>query len=80
MTHPFHPWCGREFEVVDVRCWRGETRLHFYDDEGGLLSIPAGWTDLGEADPFVARSGGRAHFRIDDLLRLAALVDGLREA
>ena len=29
VTHPFHPWLGRQFEVLHVRRNRGEDRLFF---------------------------------------------------
>ena len=79
LTHPFHPLAGREFEVVDFRKSWGDTWVYFYDDEGELRSIRAGWTDWGGKDPFVAMAAGRAHFRADDLLRLVALIDGVAE-
>ena len=41
--------------------------------------MPAGWTDAGAPDPFVTLAAGRAHFQIEDLVQLAALV-GRRKA
>jgi hypothetical protein len=79
LTHPFHPLIGREFEVVDFRHSWGDAWLYFYDDEGELRSIRAGWTDWEGENPFVALSAGRAHFRVDDLLGLVALVAGLAD-
>jgi Family of unknown function (DUF5372) len=63
VTHPFHPLKGRTFAlVVRARNW-GEDRAYFYDDEGRLKSLPACWTSLGEVDPFVVLSAGRALLR-----------------
>jgi hypothetical protein len=42
-----------------------------------LAYFPASWTDVGEADPFVALSAGRAMARVEDLLRLTELVKDL---
>ena len=36
--------------------------------------MPAGWTDVEPPDPFVALAAGRALWRVEDLLALAALV------
>jgi hypothetical protein len=47
----------------------------YYDADGRLCLLLASWTDLPEPDLFTQASGGRSHFRIDDLLRLCALID-----
>jgi len=74
VTHPFHPWRGREFSLVSYRKNWGEDRVFF--DNGGncLVSLPAGWTDVLPPDPLVAISQGRSPFRADDLLELAKLL------
>jgi hypothetical protein len=71
--------CGREFEVVDFRQSWGNNWVYFYDDKGELRAIRTRWTDWEEEDPFVAIAAGRALFRIDDLLRLVVLLEGLEE-
>ena len=78
MTHPFHPWVGREFVFVAVRQTWGEDRVFFLDVDGAMRSLPTGWTDAGAPDVFVALAAGRSPFRVEDLLALAELVDGLR--
>ena len=78
MTHRFHPLFGQDFEfVVHRRNW-GEDRVYCRAEDGVLFSLPAGWTDVIGEDPFVVVAAGRCAFTIDDLLGLAALVDGLR--
>ena len=74
MTHRFHPLFGRSFEFVK-RCktWQSD-RVYFFDDAGELASVPAEWTDVVPADPFVVVSAGRSPFRVADLLVLADLV------
>ena len=79
MTHPFHPFCGREFDLVTYRHNWGEDRVYFHDDQGQLRTLSAGWTSLGSDDPFVAVSSGRAAFRTADLLELARLLQVLQE-
>jgi hypothetical protein len=32
--------------------------------------VPARWTDIAVSDPFVLTAGGRAWFRLEDLIRL----------
>ena len=74
VTHPFHPWKGREFPLVNYRKNWGEARVFCQGDNDYLVSIPAGWTDVLPPDPLVAISRGRSPFRADDLLELAELL------
>jgi hypothetical protein len=78
VTHPFHPLSGRDFEFVAHRHNWGEDRVHLHDEHGELFSLPAGWTDVGPADPFVVIAGGRCPFTIEGLLALADLIDRRR--
>jgi Family of unknown function (DUF5372) len=78
VTHPFHPWVGREFVFVAVRQTWGEDRVFFFDDDGTQRSLPTAWTDAAEPDAFVALAGGRSALRVADLLVLVELIDGLR--
>ncbi len=70
---------GYEFELIDRRLAWGEDRVYFHDKTGELIRMPAEWTSAGVADPFVELSAGRSYFRVADLLRLAELVEVLRE-
>lgn len=58
-------------------CW-SEDRVFYEDDNGNLMSLPAGFTSLGPQDPFVTMAAGRSMFRAEDLVRLSQLVSGLR--
>jgi hypothetical protein len=49
-----------------------------FDAHGRLRSLLAAWTSLAEQDAFAQASAGRSWFRIDDLLKLRALLDELR--
>jgi len=60
VTHPFHPLAGRDFEFVAYRQNWGEDRIHLHDEDGQPLSLPAGWTDVVAADPFVVIAAGRS--------------------
>ena len=64
--------------MVDFRKSWGEDWVFFHDDEGRVVSVRAGWTDLRRPDPFVEVAGGRAHFRASDLVRLVELVEGMK--
>jgi hypothetical protein len=44
------------------------------------VEIQASWTNAKPEDVFVAVAAGRCRFRVDDLLRLADLVQQLRES
>ena len=79
VTHPFHPWLGREFVFLAVRQTWSEDRVFFLDGEGRQYSLPVGWTDAAEPDVFVdvgRRAGARSG--LADLVELARLIDGLR--
>jgi hypothetical protein len=80
VTHRFHPLFGREFEFVKRRRNWDDDRVYFYDEARELVSLPAEWTDVVPADPFVVVAAGRAPFRTADLLELAGLVVRLRAA
>jgi hypothetical protein len=79
VTHPFHPWCGRQFEVFNVRQNWGEQRVMFFDEAQRLRSLPLAWTSVAPADPFVVLAAGRARFRLEDLCRLAQLLTALTD-
>ena len=80
MTHPFHPWAGRELEFVKRRNnWRAD-RVYVRDDGGVLVSLPAEWTDAVPEDPFVVVASARAPFHLEGLLALAELVASLVDA
>src|SRR6516225_4922894 len=80
VTHPFHPWSGREFVFVAVRQTWAEDRVFFLDADGRQHSLPVGWTDAAGPDVFVAVAAGRCPFRVADLLALARLAEGCSAA
>jgi hypothetical protein len=63
--------------LVDCRQTWGEARVYFQDDSGQLARLPLQWTDVLPDDLTAVTGAGRAHFRYDDLCRLADLVAGL---
>jgi hypothetical protein len=65
------------FVFVGVRRTWGEDRVFFFDADGVQRSLPAGWTDAAETDVFVAVAGGPCPFRVEDLLVLAELIEGV---
>jgi hypothetical protein len=80
VTHPFHPWAGREFEFVKRRHNWWADRVHVRDGAGELVSLPAEWTDVVPEDPFVVVGGGRAPFRLEGLVASSELVASLASA
>ncbi len=79
VTHPYHPFHGRQFDLVNFTfCW-GEARVYFYDDQNCLCSMPAAWTSIGETDPFVLISAGRSPFRVVDLLEISRLIKEIKK-
>jgi hypothetical protein len=77
VTHPFHPLRGCEFVFLSIGQTWGEDRVFFLDEAGVRRSLPTSWTDAAAVDPFVVVAAGRAAFRVEDLVALADLVDGL---
>ena len=49
----------------------------YYDSHGQLVSVLTSWTSLHGLDSFMAASAGRSWLRVDDLLRLSALIAAL---
>jgi hypothetical protein len=79
VTHPFHPWFGREFVFLAVRQTWSQDRVFFLDGHGRQFSLPVGWTDAAEPDAFVMMAAGRSPFRFADLVELRRLIDGLSD-
>ena len=78
ITHPFHPQCGQALDVIVCRAQWGEERVFYRDRHGHRASLPACWTSLAPADPYVAVAAGRSRFRLQDLLELVALLEEVR--
>jgi len=63
--------------VVDQRRNRHGDRVWYRTADGSVRTVPRAWTNLAALDPFEVVSAGRTCFRPDDLIRLAALLDGV---
>jgi hypothetical protein len=77
ITHPFHPFSGRQFACVGERYNRYGMSLLLQIDDESICSVPPQWTDVVAPDPEIVMGGQRALFRVVDLLELARLVDRL---
>jgi hypothetical protein len=77
VTHPFHPLCGHEFELIEYRQAWGEDRVYFLDASEQLQRLPASWTNVSAEDPFVVVAAGRSPLRVAELMQLADLIDRL---
>jgi hypothetical protein len=77
VTHPFHPLFDQEYELVTIRHNWGEDRVYYYDEQKQLKSFLLSWTSAQPLDPFVVLAAGRSPFRINDLLELVALLQGV---
>jgi hypothetical protein len=75
VTHPFQPLRGRTLACIGERYNRYGTRLLLRVDGDDVCSVPPSWTDVAPPDPEVVLGGGRAAFRVGDLLQLAALIE-----
>ncbi|MFZ2000978.1 MAG: DUF5372 family protein [Candidatus Sulfotelmatobacter sp.] len=77
ITHPFHPFRGRQLVCVGERYTRYGTTLLLQIDDRWVCAVPPQWTDVGAPDPEIVMGEQRALFRVVDLLELARLVDQL---
>ncbi|MBV8921262.1 DUF5372 family protein [Bradyrhizobium sp.] len=77
ITHPFHPFGGRQLLCVGERYNRSGKRLLLRIDDTIVCSVPPQWTDAATPDPEIVIGQGRALFRVADLLELANLVSRL---
>ena len=69
---------GEEYELVGFTHTWGEHRVFFRKPgDERVCSLPAGWTDVEDPDPFVVMAAGRSLFRPADLLALADVLEGL---
>jgi hypothetical protein len=76
IIHPFHPWHGRQFELIELcRRW-GQWRVRYLTESGDTAYMPASFTDIGAKDPFVEQAQGRAIARTEDLLELVKMIRG----
>jgi hypothetical protein len=66
--------------LVDASSAWGEFRVYFKGPGGGLMRLPAAWTDFVEPDPFVVVAAGRSPLHARSLLRLAELARQLGAA
>ena len=64
--------------MVDKRRSRHGDRVWYKADDGSTCTLPLAWTSLATPHSFELISAGRARFRTDDLVRLAALLDDVR--
>jgi len=62
---------------VGKRYHRYGTRLLLQAEDGLVHSIPPQWTDLVDPDPELVLGGGRALFRVSDLVDLEGLINRL---
>jgi hypothetical protein len=79
VTHPFHPLCGRQFEVICRRRHWGEDRVVYEGPNGRLCTIASAWTDIDPVDEFRQVAAERAAFRTVDLLALCEELGRLDE-
>ncbi len=78
ITHPFHPRCGEELELVERRVQWGDDRVFYRSVRGHISSIRADWTNVGAEDPMALGPEGPARFRVVDLIELSVLLSGMR--
>jgi hypothetical protein len=77
VTHPFHRLSGQQLLCVGERYNRYGKTLLLKRDNGAVCSVPPQWTDVVAPDPETVLGGGRALFRVTDLLELAQLIERL---
>lgn len=80
VTHPFHPLFGQSLDFIERRVNWGDDLLFYRDRRGYVTALPTRWTSLEDEDLFLVVSAGRSHFRVADLIDLAALITELQSA
>ena len=78
ITHPFHPQYCRQYGLIGYRRSWGHECVDLHDEQDEVITVPIGWTDAAHPDPFVVVSAGRSNFRVQDLVRLVHLIEGLK--
>ncbi len=73
ITHPFHPWLGRELDVLRRDIHYGEDRMFYRSRYGHVSSLPTAWTSCGDPPPR-GDDGTIPLFLAGDLLELVQLV------
>jgi len=79
ITHPFHPFRDREFDLVEHQEIANQSILYFRDQAGYLAQVPAAWTDFVEADTFCEVANGRSPLHAKSLGLLAELLQELKK-
>jgi Family of unknown function (DUF5372) len=79
ITHPFHPYREREFELIEQQGISTRGVLFYQDEAGYLQQIPVVWTDLVKGDAFGEVAAGRSALHADCLWPLAELLQQLRK-
>lgn len=77
ITHPFHPFRGRELTCVGERYNCYGRRLLLRIDDANVCSVPPHWTDVTAPDAEILIGGSRALFRVSDLLELSRVIGEL---
>ena len=78
IMHPFHPLQGQvPICVGSKQRAGGERQFIIRCTDGWLCLVPASWTDFLPPDPYLIIGEGRSHFRVEDLIALAALLRGI---
>ena len=75
VIHPFHPLRGTHYELLERRKTWSSDRVFYFDCDGTQRSFATNLTDVEPPDAFVEASGGRAPFRLTDLLQLRERLD-----
>jgi hypothetical protein len=78
ITHPFSPYRGQRYTIIDTsRSW-GEDRIICCDEDGNSRSVLATWTDYPTADLYSTLEAP-VDFRFEDLQMLARLIADVKE-
>lgn len=80
VTHPFYPWHGRRFVLATRKINWDKDRVMYFNEHGHVRSLLASWTDVDEQELFAQAAGGRSYLRVDDLAKLARLLEEIEQA
>lgn len=74
ITHPFHPLCGRKFEILTTREYQGQDIFSLKSDQQGAFGIPREWTDRADPCPYNDLDIPPPLFALHALIELVEMV------
>ena len=81
ITHPFHPLCGKRFEILFNKTFnkRDILSLKILDYRTGTIAVPREWTDKADPNPYLCLDKPMPILSFTCLQQLADLINVLNQ-